>query len=262
MDINIILWLGGMLFSLGTFAVKVGFGIAFGRISRWQMGGILGGYLCLFALIAILANRFLEFAEPILKSGTYIHIAMSVGLGLWGFAILLSACKTKQVCSINKSKFNIQDSKDLITKSESRSPSWKFKIPRSILLIIPCPVCITAIGISVSSGLTVLKASPLAVGLVMGLIFVGLAGAFAVAFKPKNEESADVPLGLAMIGISIYFIGSLFIPQKIEDARLAYQSFSASSSNLDTTQSTGVLVMFVIIFALGFLLYKDTEDIS
>lgn len=262
MDLNIILWVGGMVFSLGIFTVKLGFGIAFGRLSRRQIGFILGGYLSLYVSVAMLANRFLEFAGPILKSGTYIHIAMSAGLALWGVALLFSGCKTKEGCYAVNSKFKTQDSKDLITNGKSEPRYSKFKIPKSILLIIPCPVCITAIGISVGSALTVLKAPPLIVGLAMGLFFVSLAGSFAAVLKPKNEDALDIPLGFAMIGIALYFAGSLYIPQKIEEARLAYQSFSASSSIIDTTQSTGVLVLFLVIFALGFLLYRDNEDIS
>jgi len=297
MDLNIILWFGGMLFSLGIFAIKVGFGIAFGRLSQRQIGFILGGYLGLFAAVAILANSFLELAGPILRSGTYIHIAMSAGLALWGLALLFSGCKTKEGCySVNSrfktqdsksqiqnaelkiqnskqkiqdsrfktknSKLVVQDSEDIITNGKSEPQYLKFKIPQSILLIIPCPVCITAIGISVSSALTVLKAPPLAVGLAMGLFFVSLVGGIGAVLKPKNEEGADIPLGLSMIGISLYFAGSLIIPQKIEEARLAYYSFSSSSSIIDTTQSTGVLVLFLVIFALGFLLYRDNEDIS
>ncbi len=262
MDLNIILWLGGMLFSLGIFALKVGFGIAFGRLSRRQIGLILGGYLALFASTALLANRFLELAEPILKSGIYIHIAMSAGLALWGLVLLCSNCKAKERCDIGDLKVNIQDSKSLITKDKPKARKIGLKIPQSILLIMPCPVCITAIGISISSALTVLKAPPLMVGLAMGLFFAIFVGCAAALLRPKNEDSADIPLGLGMIGIALYFAGSLFIPQKIEEARLAYQSFSTNSTIIDTAHSTGVLVLFLAIFAAGFLLYRDNEDIS
>jgi predicted transporter len=304
MDLNIILWLGGMLFSLGIFAVKVGFGIAFGRLSRRQISFILGGYLSLFAAVAILSNSFLELAGPILKSGMYIHIAMSAGLALWGLALLFSGSKIKEGRYSVNSKLKIQESKDIIIKSKSEprylkfkiqdskpqiqnaelkiqnsklvvqnsedmiangksNPRYlKFRIPQSLLLIIPCPVCITAIGISVSSALTVLKAPPLIVGLAMGLFFVIFAAGLAFILKPKEQDSADISLGLSMLGIALYFAGSLFIPRKIEEARLAYQSFSSSSSIIDTTQSTGVLVLFLVVFALGFLIYRDNEDIS
>ena len=262
MDLNIILWLGGMLFSLGIFAIKVGFGIAFGRLSQRQIGFILGGYLGLFAAVAILSNRLLELAGTILKSGMYIHIAMSAGLALWGLALLFSGSKIKEDCYSVNSKLKIQESKDIIIKSKSTPRYLKFRIPQSLLLIIPCPVCITAIGISVSSALTVLKAPPLIVGLAMGLFFVIFAAGLAFILKPKEQDSADISLGLSMLGIALYFAGSLFIPRKIEEARLAYQSFSASSSTIDTTQSTWVLVLSLVTFALGFLLYRDSEDIS
>ncbi|MCX8031740.1 MAG: DUF2162 domain-containing protein, partial [Thermodesulfovibrionales bacterium] len=217
---------------------------------------------------------------PLLKSGVYIHLGMSAGLALWGLALLISGCRVEckqdskfkiqdSKLEIQDSKFKIQnllrkkiqDSKDLIADDTSKPKTSRFKIPQSILLIIPCPVCITAIGISISSALSVLKTTPLLVGLVMGLFFIVLAGTLAYILKPKDEEGMDITLGLGMITIALYFIGSFFIPQKIEEAWLAYQAFSAGSSTLQTTQSTGVLLLFCLILILGFLFYKDIEDI-
>ncbi|MFZ6007887.1 MAG: DUF2162 family putative transporter, partial [Nitrospirota bacterium] len=84
MDLNIILWIGGMLFSLGIFAVKVGFGLGFSKI-KWK--GIfltLSMYLVLFVLIAVLSERLIQLLEPVLRKGPYLHALMAAGMIAWG----------------------------------------------------------------------------------------------------------------------------------------------------------------------------------
>ena len=88
MDLNIILWIGGMLFSLGIFAVKVGFGLGFSGM-KWK--GVLltlSLYLVLFVAIAVLSGHLIKFLEPVLRKGPYLHALMAAGMIGWGIYLL------------------------------------------------------------------------------------------------------------------------------------------------------------------------------
>jgi len=52
MGLNILLWIGGMLFSLGIFAVKVGLGLGCGQYKTKGIALTLIGYTALFMVIA------------------------------------------------------------------------------------------------------------------------------------------------------------------------------------------------------------------
>lgn len=122
MDLNIILWIGGMLFSLGIFALKVGLGLGYGKVGAKGVSFTLAGYLALFIAIALLSERLIGILEPLLRKGPYFHTLTGAGLIAWGL-------------------FAIRGS-----HHPRRSTSEPGAIHRgsSLLLLIPCPVCITA----------------------------------------------------------------------------------------------------------------------
>lgn len=229
MDLDIILWIGGMLFSLGIFAVKVGFGLGFSGI-RWK--GIFltfSIYLVLFVLIAILSEQLMKMLEPILQKGPYLHVLMAIGMIAWGI-ILLRRQKTHQ-----------------------------HSITPSLLLIIPCPVCLTAMTFSTWSALSVIKLPSAFVGLGLGIAFV-LLSLILIAFARLNRsEMPEIRLGLSMIGIGLYFIASLFLPAKIEEAKGVYQSFIAGGGNIDINNSIGVFALLFAALVVGYLMDKDRE---
>ena len=107
MDLNIILWIGGMLFSLGIFAVKVGFGLGFSRI-KWK--GVLMTlflYLMLFVAIAVLSGQLIRLLEPVLRKGPYLHALMAMGMDWVGNSLIEKTDNSAQ----NTDKTEIQDSK-------------------------------------------------------------------------------------------------------------------------------------------------------
>ena len=176
MDLNIILWIGGMLFSLGIFAVKVGFGLGFSRM-RWK--GILmtlSLYLMLFVAIAVLSGQLIRLLEPVLRKGPYLHALMAAGMIGWG--ILLLRRQTTEHRTQTKLKFKIQNSK--INNSELSTLN-------SLLLLIPCPVCLTAMTFSTWAALNVIKLPTYIVGIGLGVVFVTLS-LFFLLF-PKTHHS-------------------------------------------------------------------------
>ncbi|MDI6727450.1 MAG: DUF2162 domain-containing protein [Thermodesulfovibrionales bacterium] len=245
MDLSIVLWMGGMLFSLGIFAVKVGFGLGFSKI-KWK--GIfltLSMYVVLFVVIAILSEQLMKMLEPVLRKGPYIHALMAAGMIAWG--ILLLRRQTKP-------KFKIQNSK--INNSELSTLN-------SLLLLIPCPVCLTAMTFSTWAALNVIKLPSALVGLGLGIAFILLSLGIYFSLKLVTRYlllvTQKIGLGLGMIAIGLYFIASLFLPAKIEEAKVMYQSFIAEGGNIDINHGIGVFALLFAALIVGYLINKKQE---
>jgi predicted transporter len=248
MDLNIILWMGGMLFSLGIFAVKVGFGLGFSGI-RWK--GIfltLSMYLMLFVLIAVLSERLIQLLEPVLRKGPYLHALMAAGMIGWGI-LLLRRQNTENRTQTN-SKFKSENLKII----NSELPTLN-----SLFLLVPCPVCLTAMTFSTWAALSVIKLPAYIVGLVLGIVFVGLSLLFLGITRLKSSISPRISLGLSMMGIGIYFMASLVLPAKIEEARGMYQSFLTEGSNIALNNSIGVFALLFVALVIGYLTNKKRE---
>ncbi|MCL4536193.1 MAG: DUF2162 domain-containing protein [Nitrospirae bacterium] len=246
MDLSIVLWMGGMLFSLGIFAVKVGFGLGFGGIKRKGIFLTLSMYVVLFVVIAILSEQLMKILEPVLRKGPYLHALMAIGMIVWG--ILLLRRQTTEHRTQTKLKFKIQNSK--INNSELSTLN-------SLLLLIPCPVCLTAMTFSTWAALSVIKLPAPVVGLGLGIVFVVLSLFFYFSLKLITRNSSlftqEIGLGLGMIVIGLYFISSLFLPRKIEEARAVYQSFLSEGMGIDAGNMAGVIIILILAGLVGYL---------
>lgn len=229
MGLDIILWIGGMFFSLGIFAVKVGVGLGFGKM-KWK-GTLLtlSIYLALFMLTALLSQRLIGILEPILKQGPYLHLSVAAGLVIWGIYLLLA------------------DSKPCHHDRQGKS---------FLLLLIPCPVCLTAMAFSTATALSVIKQPAWVVGLGVGMVFCILAGLihFILAFFTGGllPLSRKLGLGMSMVGIGLYFIASLFLPARIEAAKGIYRSFLAGDTGFRLNDAAGVFGILFAAILIGF----------
>jgi|GEM_PF-618137 len=335
MDLNIILWIGGMLFSLGIFAFKVGFGLGFSRL-KWK--GILmtlSLYLMLFVVVAALSGHLIKLLEPVLRKGPYLHALMAMGMIVWGvYIVRQSGSATVRQTNVknpvpraqgvkSQNKFILSFSgltpassmpSDLIRGSgQAPNPdrvwiprssrgmteggramtqirkqfipvpraqgvlaySLKFKIQNSknsslithhpsLLLLIPCPVCLTAMTFSTWAALNVIKLPAPLIGLGLGVVFIALSLAFYFSLKLVTRYSSlvtqRISLGLGMIAIGLYFISSLILPAKIEEARGMYGSFVADSSGVDINNTAGVLAVLLITALIGYFVNTKKED--
>ncbi len=231
MDLSLILWIGGMIFSLGVFAVKVGFGLSFSRM-KWK--GILltlSFYFLLFIVIAMLSGRLIELLEPLLREGPYLHALMATIMIAWGIYLI----------------------------KHGHGKATKIN-PHSMLLLIPCPVCLTAITFSVWAGINAIKLPSYLVGLGLGLVFTSLSLIFMGITRLRSSISPHINLGLSMIGIGIYFLMSLIVPAKIEEAKGVYESFLYKNTSFALKDVGGVLTIMLIAMLIGFFVYKRLEN--
>lgn len=251
MDLSIVLWIGGMLFSLGIFAFKVGFGFGFGGM-RWK--GVfltLSLYLVLFVFIAMLSERLIKILEPVLRKGPYLHALMAAGMIAWGI-ILIRRQNTEE---------RVQKKLELEIHNSKVNP--QFSTLNSLLLLIPCPVCLTAITFSTWAALNVFKFPAYLVGVGLGIVFIALSLAFYFSLKLFIRHSSlvtpKVGLGLSLIAIGFYFIASLFLPAKIEEAKSVYFSFVDKGCIIDFNNTIGALLIFFIALLIGYFSHVRKE---
>lgn len=248
MDLNIILWTVGMFFSLGVFALKVGFGLSLGGSKYKQVLIALSIYMALFVMIAYFSQRLIGFLLPVLSSGQYIHLLMAAGLFIWGILLI-----RKQGDRVTH-KIEFKNSK-LKTFHKSLSPS--------LLLMLPCPVCLSAMTFSVWSALSFIKLPPLLIGLGLGSFFSAMSLLFVFLTRLLSRYSSlrqESFLGLSMAGIGLYFLASLFIPARVEEAKGVYQSFVRDNAgSLTTADAVGIYIMLFIAMLIGFLLGARKE---
>lgn len=255
-DLNIILWVGGMLFSLGIFAVKVGFGLGFGGIKRKGIFLTLSIYVVLFVVIAILSEQLIKILEPVLRKGPYLHALMAIGMIVWGIHLLREQNVIK---STEHRAQNTDSNPPLPPFSKGRLNSKLITLHSSLPLLIPCPVCLSAMAFSTWAALSVIKLPPVVVGIGLGVIFALLALAIVGLTRIKQTSSPGISLGLSMISIGLYFIFSLYLPAKIEEAKGVYQSFLTEGSSIDMNNSIGVFALLFVALVIGYLTNKKRE---
>jgi predicted transporter len=236
MNLNIILWIGGMLFSLGIFALKVGLGLGYGRVGSKGIALTLGGYVGLFMLIAVAAERLMRFLQPILAKGPWLHTLLATGMITWGIVVILA-------------------------KRHGHEPSGEKKRPvrARLLMLVPCPVCLTAMTFSIWAALNAVKLPPLLTGLCLGSAFALMALLVALVAQSRSGAASETSLGMAMIVVGLYFIASLFLPAKIEAARGMYSSFIHENSMTHSVDGAGVLTFVLFLALVGFWAGKSGD---
>ncbi len=233
MEINITLWIVGIVFTLSILAIKTGFGLGFSRIRYSRICWIFFMYLVLFVLITMLSGQLIKFLEPVLRKGPYLHAGMAIGMIAWGMYVIWGLGRQKA------------------------GGSW-----HAVWLIFPCPVCLSAITFCSWAVLGVIKLPAPIVGLGLGCAFVLLSLLFLVIARLKKSTNSQINLGLTMITIGCYFLASLIIQAKIEEAKGIYKSFITETGNIDLTNSIGVFALLFSAMLIGFFVnihHRDTE---
>jgi predicted transporter len=229
----------------------------------------------LFVAIAMLSGHLIKLLEPVLRKGPYLHALMAIGMIGWGIYLLKSQ---KTGIRNQESRVKSQKTEHRGQKTEDRSSGLsnvKAKIQKnnselstlnSLLLLIPCPVCLSAMTFSTWAALNVFKFPAYLVGLGLGIVFIVLSLAFYFSLKLFNSHSSlvtpRVGLGLSMIAIGFYFIASLYLPAKIEEAKGAYKSFITEGNGLSLNDSIGVFIVLAVAMLIGYMANKKRDRSS
>lgn len=252
MDVNLVLWIGGMLFSLSIFVVKVGFGLGLGRMRWWGIVLTLALYQGIFILTALFSEGLIKILEPVVRKGPYVHIVMALGLIAWGIYVIRKVEGPSSECGVQSHHQN-QTAKDA-TRVTHQS---------ALFLLLPCPVCLTAITFSTWAALQVIKLPAWVVGLGLGAIFTILSLLIYFALKRFTITTTlfnqKIGLGLSMVGIGLYFITSLFLPAHIEAAKSIFKSSVTEGSNIALGDHIGVFLLLLVAMLIGFLAHKRRE---
>jgi predicted transporter len=252
MDINLVLWMGGMLFSLSIFVVKVGFGLGLGQL-RWKAIFLtLFSYLGIFILVAVFSASFIKILEPLVRKGPYLHASMALGMIAWGIYVIRKLPGQGGTCGVPSCRPDHQAQDPARVTQHS-----------ALFLLLPCPVCLTAITFSTWAALNVIKLPALVVGLGLGITFIILSLLVFLFVKiftlRSNLLNKRIALGLSMIGIGLYFLTSLVLPAHIEAAKSIYQSFVTEGSNIALSDHIGVFLLLLGAILVGFFTNKRRE---
>ncbi|MFN4131894.1 MAG: DUF2162 domain-containing protein, partial [Caldimicrobium sp.] len=212
----------GTFFSLSIFSVKVGLGLAYGSINSKGILTTLFIYLILFIFMAYLAEKTLFILYPLLKKGPYLHMIMAIGMTLWGVFLLI--------------------------KSDQRHGL------SALPLLIPCPVCLSAMAFSVLSLREVFKVSPLVLGLFLGVSFVSIATILILYSKFRQGSFPKFNLSFAMIILGLYYLLALYVPQKIEEAKAVYSTFLQREGFHIVWQGLPIILLLIGTAIFGYII--------
>ena len=230
----------GIVFAMGIFAVKSGVGIHYllarkaggkSRLAFLSFYSLV--YLFLFLSCAYIIQRidiiaYFETVQRFLKYGMILHVLMAGGLLVWGVLLLKGS-----------------------GKSVKGKHGW-------IALIVPCPVCITVIFLSLSFLISYFPDAVHMAAISVYLAFMGIVLATIIVMALWQNSARGAPeltIGAAMVLISIYFLLSVIILPQFGNVggiyRLAaYQSETVRMGSSELLLLCGVIATF---FVLGFI---------
>ncbi|MBI5589985.1 MAG: DUF2162 domain-containing protein [Deltaproteobacteria bacterium] len=230
----------GILFSVGIFGIKAGAGLHY-RMSRENRFGVRWGaclgfaglYGVLFAGIAaglrhINIQADFENIQRFLKGGMLIHFALACLMLAWGVALL-------------KSRGIVQH----------RSLDW-------LAWVLPCPVCMTVIGIFVAFILAVFPDAAAGSVLMFYLAFLTLSFLTAASMgklEKRLSRSPEALLGSAMTIIATYFLLSILIMPQFSGLDEVYRLAAHSSEGTETAERTAwpTIGASAALFGAGYL---------
>lgn len=230
----------GIVFSMGVFAVKTGLGMHYyvhrnaDSKNRMRFLGVFGlVYGGLFAASALflkqidLAAHF-ESLQAFLKSGMLVHFIMAFLMSFWGIRLLRqTAAKTP------------------------KSRVW-------LMLVIPCPVCMTVILFNVGFLMAYFPdGGMMAVACACaGFLGISMLSGFAIGrLNRKAKASLESLLGSGMLLIAAYFCLSVFIMPQFADVDKIYRlaAYRGGGHSPPSVKPATVYLVSAATLAAGFL---------
>jgi len=229
LNTDVALWIGGMLFSLPTFAVKVGIGLGRGSLGRRPMLLTYGMYFALFIGAACLAPMLTGVLDRVMKAGPCLPALAGTIMIAWGILAIRWLDHVVERPVVSK---------------------------RAWILVMPCPACLIAAIVSTGVAMELVHLPALAAGTALGAAFVAL-GCLLQRFvrSPRGgtlAQTCQVAMALAMLVIGAYLLATMFLPAVIRDAGQVYASFIVDGAETGTASRPGVWLMLAAVAALGY----------
>lgn len=229
----------GILFSLGLFALKCGVGLYHvtrncprnaSKVTIWLI--FSSAYLLLFGvvhqfLIHVNLLDHIQAFQAFLKHGMTLHFGMALLMLVWGISLL---------------------------KQRHSAPNdWAW-----IVMLAPCPVCLTVILLSISFTLMVFPKTGVTSAAGLFGFFMALSLISTMAMREIEKRSAASPeaiLGVLMIAAAIYFSLSVIVLPHVRDLDKIYRlglhaKGETVSNNLPMLSGW---CLGALIFIIGFL---------
>ncbi len=231
------LWITGILVAFSVFGIKVGLGLSAQIYNRTVSLGkkvifLIGSlfiYLILFFCLYYVITRFNLFNYPdqfvnMVQYGMLLYLAVALGLLLWGGRLLLQ----------NPAEHN------------------HFSLRASLLLIVPCPVCVTVILLNLTLAYSFFTLSPLLITLILFALFSSIIFVTSAIIFPFRHKigSWNSFLGLSMTSIALYFLITVIIAPIYPEIRAAF-TMAASNSPVSQIDLFHTAILGVIVFILG-----------
>jgi len=234
----------GIVFAMGIFAIKNGVGLHYlltyknRKIFKILMIAL---YLLIYFIAFILISYVLQIIDIIyyfeiiqkwLHSAMFIHVIMASGLMIWGIYLL--------------KRNNNQRYKS--------SYGW-------IALLIPCPICITVIFISLSFIISYFPNAGYLASISVYLVFMTIVSLTVAGMEIWNKgisfsENSEATMGAAMMLISAYFFLSVVIMPQFSNIDKIYRlaAYHPEVINTPVSYLLSLIIAVTFFFFSGFFL--------